>query len=271
MLRQDDPGHALAGAPTDASAAERTAKLDAQLKELVRCGLEFAAEVPGRSDMTVPLASDPNASVHDEASALLYMHRLLYHQLVLTKEQQASAFREGVLNVTGHPNPQRSPDVFSAFTPAELNELWSSQRITNERLESWRQRTMVQAGAETSATFFWECLQEFDLKTRARVLKYGTGSAALPTAILQPLWLFHIYPSADPPTITKTQDNGTSLEVPLIAAATCAHRIYLPYYVTSEIQAQLHDQAQLHELTKSRVKRTILESLTWGENSYGNA
>ena len=191
------------------------------------------------SMMTVPLARHASKEVTDE-NKMEYLRRRLEHQLVLTIEAQANAFREGVEAVAG-------VGWLPLLSAKELQLIWGGHAIDDAHLEIWRSKTNYgggrgaqRGGTPSVAQLFWQWLGASSEAKRAEVLQFATGASRLPCESQLAAWTFHIevLDSSQVSTIERTASNGLSAPAMLARASTCSKTIQLPPYEDVEALAR---------------------------------
>ena len=220
-LQAEDPSHLLG-------------KEDFMQAPLADMGMDGGMLSFGRQtscSLTAPLAKHPATEVTD-ANKHDYLRRRLAHELVLTIEAQASAFREGVEDVAG-------VGWLPLLSAEELRLVWGGHQIDDAHLEVWRSKTSVN-GRAFVADIFWEWLGTSSEARRAEVLQFATGASRLPCDSQLAAWTFHIevLVASDVATIEPTATNGLSAPAMLARASTCSKTIQLPPYEDVEALAR---------------------------------
>ena len=178
----------------------------------------------------MPLARNASIEVTD-ANKRDFLRRSLRHQLVLTIEAQARAFREGVEDVIG-------TGWLPLLSASELKQVWGGHTIDDAHLQKWRERTNAELrvagrlspGAARLEALFFQWLQGCSEARRAEVLQFATGAARLPSDAQLASWTFSIEELGTYATVTPTESNGLSAPAMLARASTCSKTLMLPPY-----------------------------------------
>ena len=184
----------------------------------------------------IPLFPDPDTEVSDE-NKQAFMSRYLTHQLVLSIDQQAKAFGQGVEDVTGRGN-------LGLLSADELKELWAGQAVDDSALAAWKERTVVKDSMDAQAAMLWEWLNGCSPDYRSRVLQFATGSKRLPSQLAG--WRCTIQRKHEPLTIHPTEANGLTRPAMCAESHTCANQLFLPMWESvAELEAGM-EQTMAH-------------------------
>ena len=138
---------------------------------------------------------------------------------MLSIDQQAKAFGQGVEDVTGRGN-------LGLLSADELKELWAGQAVDDSALAAWKERTVVKDSMDAQAAMLWEWLNGCSPDDRSRVLKFTTGSRRLPSQLTG--WRCTIGRNHEPLTIHPTEANGLTRPVMCAGSHTCVNQLLMP-------------------------------------------
>jgi hypothetical protein len=152
-----------------------------------------------------------------------WLRKSLHHKLVASVEQQAAAFREGLLEVV-------PGEVLKWFSAAELRDIFGGHAIDDTSLEQWQLHTRVDHDVTREAQWLWEWLKVQTVERRADLLAFMTGSSAVPIEGFAGI--------ATPMSIALEQRPSMVKGLMMPTAATCFNKLRLPAYPTAENMGQ---------------------------------
>ena len=156
---------------------------------------------------------------------------------MLSIDQQAKAFGQGVEDVTGRGN-------FGLLSADELKKLWVGQAVDDSALAAWKDRTVVKDSMDAQADMLWEWLNSCSPDYRSRVLQFATGSKRLPSQLTG--WRCTIQRKHEPLTIHPTEANGLTRPAMCAESHTCANQLFLPMWESvAELEAGM-EQTMAH-------------------------
>lgn len=153
-----------------------------------------------------------------------WLRSSLHHKLVASIEQQAAAFREGLLDVV-------PADPLEWFSASELQELWGGHAISDEMLAEWQAATRIDGSVEQEARWFFTWLATQSQEKRADVLAFITGSSAVPTEGFTDRM-------ANPMRIDRDENPRVVKGHLMPTAATCFNLLRLPPWSSQDAMCQ---------------------------------
>jgi len=202
--------------------------------------------------LTVPLApkeaDDSFPDVEDRMQLMERRDKWLRHQFEVSIQQQAHAFRSGLVAVTGR-------ELLDTLEAHEIARLLGRSEVNDADLARWQSRTRIDQSVRLQAQMFQTWLSKCDAAKRSTVLKFATGRVQVPPNSEERWQFFISEPYGSRRRIDPTSDNGLTAAVYLATAATCGWRIMLPK----------------EWKTLQDVEVGMEQTLLWGQNGFGEA
>lgn len=200
------------------------------LKELGLEGqLTFSYTLPGDAGVVdlVPGGRDLIVTDQDKEQ---WLRATLKYELTDSLQEAAEGFRAGVCEVV-------SATHLVLLDAGELQEAWSGRSVvTDEDLQTWRERTVVSPAVSQQAEWLFELLRGDLREARPRILKFATGSDRWPVDARG--FKFVIEP----------MDGG---DTALPCAMTCGNMLQLPRYTGRE-----------------PLRERLLQAVEWGSDLH---